>query len=407
MGTTRISSNRDRGMMDASTSRPPVPSATADRESLISEKARVQRYEFAESFCCAGGTSLGLISAGFTARYAFDVDEVALRTYRANIGDHCEVADACLLPGSDILAKLGKRRGELPLFSGGPPCQGFSKQRRRAHLAQDGRNDLVLEYARLVNETYPRFFLFENVAIFGQKRGIGYVELMGGQLTDYVLYAHFYNCADYGLAQTRDRFIIIGRRKDQRTTFKTPLPITGKWRTVGEVIGDLPEPPCDYTDHPEYPNHQRARVTELNIKRFSYVPQGGGWQDIPEALRLECHKNVNTKSGGWPDVYGRLEWDGQCPTITGGFDSFTRGRYGHPLQNRPLTPREAARLQGYPDSFVFKGTRADIRSQIGNAVPPPLARAVGTEIARSLLCADGLLEDDGKDAHAGEQLRLF
>ncbi|HRQ88198.1 MAG TPA: DNA cytosine methyltransferase [Bacteroidia bacterium] len=86
-------------------------------------------------------------------------------------------------------------------------------------------------------------------------------------------------------------------------------------------------------------------------------------------------------------------WDGQCPTLTGGFDSFTRGRYGHPLSDRPLTPREAARLQGFPDSFAFEGTRGDVRSQIGNAVPPPVAFAVGTEILRCLLHDEHLLPE--------------
>jgi len=153
---------------------------------------------------------------------------------------------------------------------------------------------------------------------------------------------------------------------------------------VGEAIGHLPEPPLDYSVHPEYPNHQRARVTEINIERFSFVPQGGGWQDIPFEKRLDTHKKLNTSKGGWPDVYGRLKFDGQCPTITGGFDSFTRGRYGHPLENRPITPREAAILQGFPEKFVFVGNRGDIRSQIGNAVPPPLAEAIGKEIISSL-----------------------
>jgi DNA (cytosine-5)-methyltransferase 1 len=153
---------------------------------------------------------------------------------------------------------------------------------------------------------------------------------------------------------------------------------------VGGVIGDLPEPPGDYKDHPDFPNHQAARVTQQNIERFSYVPEGGGWQDIPFDLRLPCHQKVDTSRGGWPDVYGRLRWDGQCPTITGGFDSFTRGRYGHPRSDRPLTPREAARLQSFPDSHVFLGTRHDIRHQIGNAVPPKLAEQIGAQVIRAL-----------------------
>ena len=118
------------------------------------------------------------------------------------------------------------------------------------------------------------------------------------------------------------------------------------------------------------------------------------------SFRLSHGREVNlfslwhqTEEGGWPDVFGRLRWDGLCPTITGGFDSFTRGRYGHPLHDRPLTPREAARIQGFPDSHHFVGNRGEVRSQIGNAVPPPVAFGVGTHILHSLLVADGILEE--------------
>lgn len=249
----------------------------------------------------------------------------------------------------------------------------------------DGRNDLVRDYIRLVGELEPRFFFFENVAIFGQKRGREYLREMVSELVSYDIQCEFFNSADFGLAQTRERFIIVGRRIDLHSAFWFPEPLVDRWRTVGDVLGGLPEPPEDYSHHPNFPNHQRARVTEINLNRFSHVPQGGGWKDIPEELRLPCHRRVNTSKGGWPDVFGRLRWDGQCSTITGGFDSFTRGRYGHPLSNRPLTPREAARLQGFPDDFVFHGTRGEVRSQIGNAVPPPVAFGIGSEILRTLI----------------------
>ena len=146
------------------------------------------------------------------------------------------------------------------------------------------------------------------------------------------------------------------------------------------MIGDLPPPPADYSEHPVIANHIKCRITPLNEERFRHVPPGGGWRDIPERLRLNCHNGVDISKGGWPDVYGRLEWDKQCPTITAGFDSFTRGRYGHPEQHRSLTLREGARLQGFPDHFRFYGTRHDIRLQIGNAVPPPLAKATGRAV---------------------------
>jgi DNA (cytosine-5)-methyltransferase 1 len=351
-------------------------------------------YGFIEGFCGPGGMSLGLEAAHFKPLLAFDLDEKAVETHSRNIKGPCIVADASKLTAPELLRKTKQQEGELALFAGGPPCQGFSKQKRGAHLG-DQRNELIYDYIRLLSGIRPRFFLFENVAIFGQKRGKEYMDEMVRRFQDYRLYPHFYNTADYGLAQTRERFVIVGKRRDQKVSFRIPKPTVDKWKTVGEVLEGIPEPPLDYKDHPEFPNHQRARVTPINIKRFSYVPQGGGWQSIPMDIRIPCHKTADTSCGGWPDVYGRLKWDGQCPTITGGFDSFTRGRYGHPHQDRPLTPREAARLQGFPDSFVFCGTRGDIRSQIGNAVPPPLAAAIGAEIRRSLLCADGLMEDDG------------
>jgi DNA (cytosine-5)-methyltransferase 1 len=327
--------------------------------------------------------SLGLQEAGFTVRAAFDLNPKAIETHKKNLGGVAFVADASKLSGAELLERAGMSAGELDVFAGGPPCQGFSKQKRGAHLG-DARNSLVGDYIRLVDELRPRAFIFENVAIFGQKRGRDYVEQMFSTLSEYCLTPHFYNTADYGLAQTRKRFVVVGVRLDVIGRFRVPQATSSAWATVGQVLKGLPEPPLDFTHHPDFPNHQRARVTPINIERFSYVPQGGGWRDIPEHLRLPCHRAADPSKGGWPDVYGRLELDGQCPTITGGFDSFTRGRFGHPLQNRPLTPREAARLQGFPDHYRFVGTRGDVRSQIGNAVPPPLAAAIAGELKSTL-----------------------
>jgi len=336
-----------------------------------------------ESFCGAGGMSHGLRQAGFDVRLAFDRVPSHVRSYNHNLGDHARVLDAREANGAEILAAAGVAFGELDLFSGGPPCQGFSKQRRGAALLQDPRNRLVLEYARLVMETRPRAFLFENVAIFGQKRGAPFVAEIKEVLDDWAVSCFQVCGSDFGLAQSRTRFIMIGIRKDVAGGAPV-LETVSRRSTVQEVIGDLPSPPSDGSEHLEIANHMKCRITELNERRFSFVPQGGGWRDIPPELRLKCHKDANLKSGGWPDVYGRLAWDGQCPTITVGFDSFTRGRYGHPVENRAITPREAARLQGFPDDFRFLGTRTEVRTQIGNAVPPPLARAAGAAIARIL-----------------------
>ena len=353
-----------------------------------------RKYTCIDSFCGAGGLAVGLERAGFQLRFAFDANERAVETFRSNISPRCLHARAEDLTGKRIRSEAGLDE-PIDLFAGGPPCQGFSKQSRGAHLGDD-RNELILEYARLVRETKPRLFLLENVDQFGQKRGRGFVDRIRDELRGYELYPQFFNCADYGLAQTRVRFIVVGKSKELKAAFHVPGPSRQEWATVGEVLKGLPEPPSDYSEHPRFPNHYKARVTPINIQRFSHVPQGGGWSDIPESLRLRCHRRVDRSSGGWPDVYGRLEVDGQAPTITAGFDSFTRGRYGHPTQDRPLTPREAARLQGFPDDFRFFGTRWDVRSQIGNAVPPPLAEAIGRAVRRTLLIEDGVIRP-GKD----------
>lgn len=336
-----------------------------------------------ECFCGAGGMALGLSEAGFEVKLAFDNQPAHVRTHNHNLGEYGRVLDASRVTGDELLQLSGLLRGELDLLSGGPPCQGFSKQRRGAVALDDPRNQLVLDFARLVKQTAAKSFIFENVQIFGQKRGTALIEEIANFLADFSIHCFFVCCSDFGLAQTRGRFLMLGIRKDASKAIPT-LETTVKRSNVRDAIGDLPSPPDDYSEHSVYANHLKCRITKLNEERFSHVPQGGGWQDIPWAIRLPCHRTVNPKKGGWPDVYGRLSWDGLCPTITVGFDSFTRGRYGHPGENRSITPREAARLQGFPDTFRFLGNRMDVRTQIGNAVPPPLARAAGRAILNAL-----------------------
>lgn len=348
--------------------------------------------------------ALGLMQAGLDVRFAFDNNQAAVDTYRANIGEHGYCLDARYVSGQDILEKIEVPHGAVDVLSGGPPCQGFSKQKRGAHLLDDPRNSLILDYIRLVEEVNPKTFLFENVQIFGQKRGKDLIEELKQRLRRYFIHSYFICSSEFGLAQTRGRFLMIGVRKDISTD--TPVLVKSrKNRTVRDVIGSLPAPPNDRSEHPDIPNHAKARITKINEKRFSHVPPGGGWQSIPEELRLPCHKGVDPKKGGWPDVYGRLEWDGKCPTITGGFDNFSRGRYGHPEQNRALTLREGAMLQGFPIDFAFVGTRHDIRHQIGNAVPPPLAKAAGLSIIH-LLNKSRLTENLSVNTQNSKQLEL-
>jgi DNA (cytosine-5)-methyltransferase 1 len=339
-----------------------------------------------ESFCGAGGMAIGLKNAGFTSLLAFDLNEAAIRTYHRGVGIEGEVMDARTSTGEGILKRIGLGKAELDLFAGGPPCQGFSLQRRRGYDS-DERNDLVSEYFRLVEEMLPRAFLLENVVMLGKVRGKKYTKEGFSRLhrLGYEITAGEVNCAYYGIAQTRKRYIAVGVRGDQAFQFPSHTHERPNWMTVRHAIGDLPDCPEDFTEHPEFANHIRCRVTKRNLEMLSHVPPGGGWRDIPKRLWLDCMKRWEGKtSGGWPDVYGRLEWASQCPTITAGFDSFSRGRYTHPEWNRAITPREAARLQTFPDNIRFMGTRHDVRLQIGNAVPPRLATVFGEAIRSHL-----------------------
>ncbi len=164
------------------------------------------------------------------------------------------------------------------------------------------------------------------------------------------------------------------------------------WHALDE--GASEDCPAEHLDseHPLYANHVRVRISELNIKRIAHVPPGGGRADLPTDLQLRCHLNANRHRH--LDVFGRIWWDRPGPTVTAMFDNFTRGRFAHPEHDRSITAREGARLQSFPDTFRFYGPKKDVARQIGNAVPPLLAKAVGGALM-SVLKRAGEVTDVG------------
>lgn len=337
-------------------------------------------------FAGAGGLSLGLIWAGFDLKFALDLDEASVRTYRRNFSHNVAQLDVLTVSGADLLAAAGLEKGELGLLAGGPPCQGFSIQRRGDD--DDDRNNLVLEFARLVKETRPEFFLMENVLGIKNRRGkkvfSAFRDLM--ESAGYYCHVQVLNAADYGVPQIRKRVFVVGERTDGvGVYFRFPEPShrPENWVTVRQAIGDLPPPPEDGSEHPNWPNHRRERLSAINRLRISFVPEGGGREHIPPELQLRCHR-VSVEKAGHRYVYGRLAWDEPAGTITARFDSFTRGKFAHPSENRTITLREGARLQTFPDWFVFEGSKVAIARQIGNAVPPLLAKALGEAIIRAM-----------------------
>lgn len=338
-------------------------------------------------FAGAGGLSLGLTTGGFTVVAAVDNDAIASTTYSRNIGQHIIHAPIQDVSPEDLLRRAGLSSGEVTLLAGGPPCQGFSVQRRGDR--NDPRNSLILQFIRFVEVIRPRFFLIENVAGLLSKHGKPFlnrvIEHTGN--IGYVCHTATLDASEFGVPQVRKRAVIVGEYllPGEMPKFKFPYAVTSENKiTVREAIGNLPSPPVDGTCHPEYANHFReAKLSKLNLERIRYVPEGGGRQHIPLHLQLKCHRE--NPGHRHLDVYGRMKWDSPSGTITARFDSFTRGRFAHPTEDRSITPREGARLQTFPDTFIFEGNREEVARQIGNAVPPKLAECLAAAIIDAIV----------------------
>ena len=332
-------------------------------------------------FCGAGGLTRGLADAGFDVLAAFDKWAPAARSYRLNFPDHPCLQDDVAGIDAERLTALGLM--DVDLVAGGPPCQGFSAQRIGAD--EDDRNELVHAFGRVVVNARARMFVMENVRglIGGRGRAtasrfVADMEAAGYQVTHRVL-----DAADYGVPQNRLRVFFVGRRREATGRFTFPEPTAVRPRTVAEALAGLPEPPADLTSSADDALHRRSRLSELNQRRIALIPPGGGFEDLPVDLRVDCHKNGAARIGHRA-VYGRLHPDRPAGTITGRFDSFTRGRFGHPVEPRNLTLREGARLQSFPDDYRFVGTREEVAAQIGNAIPPLLAEAVARSARKAL-----------------------
>ncbi|MGV0788675.1 DNA cytosine methyltransferase [Mycolicibacterium sp. XJ2] len=339
----------------------------------ISRKSGLRSVDL---FCGAGGLSLGLQAAGIPSVFAVDSNAAAIATYQKNIGPEGRVGDVYDRNVTEEISSLVA--GTDFVLVGGPPCQGFSQQRRGED--SDPRNDLVLRYAEIATTlaTRPMAVVLENVMYLDSPRGR---KILEGYLTrlenaDYYVRRFDLNSADFGLPQTRRRIVVVAVDVSRVTKQPDIRPLNPRrWLTIGETLAGLPSRAVS-----QLPNHIAARESSINVTRMSYVDMGRGRTAIPDNLQLDCHRGYD----GHLDVFGRLDWFGYARTLTGGFDSSSRGEYTHPFLNRSITAREAARIQGFPDDFEFQGNRADVRRQIGNAVPPPLGFAIGEAVKRAI-----------------------
>jgi len=318
-------------------------------------------------FCGSGGVTAGLKAAGWKILAAVDNDPVAARTYRTN---HPEV----VLLEEDIRdegigARLGVAIGnaKVDLMVVCAPCQPFSSQNRSGKA--DSRDQLIVRSAALVEFIRPRLVFFENVPGLASPRhsailheltdrmaGLGY-HLSGPLVRD---------AADFGVPQRRRRCIMLASRCREAVELFKALDLSAPRRSVQDAIGDLSSLGPGEQSQTDSLHRARSHST-LALQRLRAIPKDGGSRcSLPPALRLACHSDDSS----FPDVYGRMSWSTVAPTLTTGCTDVTKGRFAHPEQDRSITPREAARLQTFPDEYAFIGNSTQLARQIGNAVPP-------------------------------------
>ena len=309
---------------------------------------------------------------------AVDVDPLSVQTYKAN---HRDVTlwemDIRNLEPQELIEELRLEAGKLDLLAGCPPCQGFSKMRtlNGAVRVDDPRNDLLKDFERFVEALRPRVVMMENVpGLADDERFTSFrkrLEELGYRGDHRIL-----DTAEFGVPQRRRRLIYLaGMGMDIPFTEKA-----GRPRTVRDAISSLPTAGQSGDPVHDIPEKRSPRVLEI-IRR---IPKDGGSRsDLPEEFRLECHK----KCRGFYDVYGRMAWDEVAPTITSGCFNPSKGRFLHPEEDRAITMREAALLQGFPRRYKFPTTdnKSAVALMIGNALPPPFIAAHGRRIKRVLL----------------------
>lgn len=340
-------------------------------------------------FSGAGGMSLGARMAGIDVVMAVEADKNAAATYQANHPDvEMVINDIRLI--DDL--KLCNTNKKIILF-GGPPCQGLSTSNQRTRNVSNPSNWLFKDFFRIARIVQPDYIVFENVK--------GMVETAKGKFLGLVLeemkkcgyqcYYRILNAIDYGVPQSRSRLFVVGGRKMPSETVKKTF--KSKQTTVREAIADLPTTsngssyngilPYSQNASSEYAERLRGEmsgctnnVTSNNaehiVARYSHIPQGGNWENIP-AWMLDNYKDVRRCHTG---VYRRLEFDRPAPVI----GNFRKNMLVHPECDRGISVREAARIQSFPDWYQFVGSIGFMQQQVGNAVPPLLASAVFSSI---------------------------
>lgn len=349
----------------------------------------IKEFKILDLFCGAGGFSYGMHqNKHFHTVVALDFDEEAANTFKKNMPSTDVITgDITNDAIKRVIVEKSKVAG-VNMIIGGPPCQGFSMKGKKLGL-DDERNYLFKEYLKLVEELKPEIFVIENVKSLLSTAGgyfreeiLAYINKLG-----YVVNYGILNAKDFGVPQSRERAIFICSKNRN-----IELPIgRAEGTTVRDAISDLAyldsaegafeseyrfEPQSDYQrlmrdGGTQLFNHQATAHSKVALEKLAMIPAEKGKEYLPEGLKGK--QKFNT-------TWGRLVWSGISPTIDTRFDAPSNGTNSHPELNRAITPREAARIQSFSDSFVFYGGKRSIGRQIGNAVPPLLAKGIADKI---------------------------
>lgn len=367
-------------------------------------------------FSGCGGVSCGLTRSGFKVKAAVELDNSAAQTYLnyPPLSDvNVLIKDVCDVTGNELLESAEIVENELYLFAGCPPCQNFSMQNpKNRNKSEAERKKLLFEYLRIIEEIHPPFILMENVPGIATEFNSNILNefiqrlenINGNDNEKYYVVNGVLNSADYGVPQSRKRFVLHAIRMDIYNELKTyglefqlPNPTHSNnkdelkpWVTAKEAIGDLPRLTVgkSYTGKKKVYNHKCAGLSSKNIEKMKYIRRHGGSRDcLPENMTLECHKKKDDQGNvfkGHNDVYGIMDPDKPAPTMTGGCLCYSKGRFGHYSQNRAISIREAARFQTFPDDFIFSNSLTKAALQIGNAVPVKLVEASAKEFLEAI-----------------------
>lgn len=328
-------------------------------------------------FCGAGGLTHGLSGAGVTVVAGADIDETCKHPYeKNNCAAKFYLRDVSELTASEVASWFGDAR--LRVLAGCAPCQPFSTYAQRYHTKCSDRWTLLNHFGRLASDIRPEFVTMENVPTVTRHSVFSdFLETL--HRLGYSVWYDVVDCARHGLPQRRRRTVLLASLFGEITLSATSVSAEN---TVRDVLASLP-----FIEHggsaEDDPLHTASRLSPLNLERIKASRPGGTWRDWPKDLVANCHRRDTGRT--YPAVYGRMVWDEPAPTLTTQFFGFGNGRFGHPEQNRALSLREGAILQGFPQtySFVPEGKPIEFRvlgRLIGNAVPVDLGRVIGESI---------------------------